>query len=140
MQPFSRPTVHQSTAEADNKRRPGVLRRNSSRYQSPSPEPLDPNSGVCVYAQCSLCTYCCVEIVALAHSQSSHFNNACLLLHVMSEAKSQTIRRMQSSLEDWDKQLEEIVQKKSQYGQYNYYYSQASERHQYFAQKWYSTI
>ena len=44
--------------------------------------------------------------------------NACLLLYVMSEAKSQTIRRMQSSLEDWDKQLEEIVQKKSQYGQY----------------------
>ena len=32
------------------------------------------------------------------------------------EAKSQTIRRMQSNLETWDKQLEEIVQKKTQNG------------------------
>lgn len=33
------------------------------------------------------------------------------------EAKSQTIRRMQSSLETWDKQLEEIAVKKSHNGQ-----------------------
>jgi myosin heavy subunit len=71
--PFSQSTVHQSTAEADNKRRPGISRRISIRYRPPSPEPPDPNS----------------------------------------EAKSQTIRRMQSSLETWDKQLEEILHKKA---------------------------
>lgn len=37
------------------------------------------------------------------------------------EAKSQTIRRMQSSLETWDKQLEEIALKKSHNGQLNYF-------------------
>ena len=73
---FSRPSVHQSTHESDNKRRPIVLKRNASRYKSPSPEPPDPNS----------------------------------------EAKSVTIRRMQSNLEEWDKQLEEISTKKVQNG------------------------
>ena len=36
--------------------------------------------------------------------------------YIHTEAKSQTIRRMQSSLETWDKQLEEIVLKKSHNG------------------------
>ncbi len=74
---FSRPTVHKSTLESDNKCRPIVLKRNSSRYQPPSPEPSDPNS----------------------------------------EAKSVTIRRMQSNLADWDKQLDNINAKKLQNGQ-----------------------
>jgi len=37
--------VVQSTIESDNKRRPVVLKRNASKYQAPSPEPPDPNSG-----------------------------------------------------------------------------------------------
>ncbi|XP_064397958.1 uncharacterized protein LOC135344628 [Halichondria panicea] len=69
---FSRPTVHQNTLESDNKRRPIVLKRNSSRYRPPSPEPPDPNS----------------------------------------EAKSVTIRRMQSNLLEWDKKLDDINAKK----------------------------
>ena len=36
------------------------------------------------------------------------------------EAKSQTIRRMQGSLETWDKQLEEIVQKKTHNGRHQH--------------------
>ena len=38
------------------------------------------------------------------------------------EAKSQTIRRMQSSLETWDRQLEEILHKKAQNGSYSAYH------------------
>jgi hypothetical protein len=37
--------VNRTTIEADNKRRPGILKRNASRYESPPPEPADPNSG-----------------------------------------------------------------------------------------------
>jgi len=70
--------VHQNTLESDNKRRPIVLRRNSTRYKQPSPEPPDPNS----------------------------------------EAKSATIRRMQSSLEDWDKKLDDINAKKIKNGEW----------------------
>ena len=35
----------QGTIEADNKRRPGILKRNSTRYEPPPLEPPDPNSG-----------------------------------------------------------------------------------------------
>lgn len=42
---FPRPTVGQNTIESDNKRRPIILRRNASKYDPPSPEPPDPNSG-----------------------------------------------------------------------------------------------
>ncbi len=83
---FSRPTVHQNTLESDNKRRPIVLKRNSSRYRPPSPEPPDPNS----------------------------------------EAKSVTIRRMQSNLLEWDKKLDDINAKKLKDGRarvYNVYYN-----------------
>lgn len=73
---FSRGSVHKSTLESDNKRRPIVLKRNSSRYRPPSPEPPDPNS----------------------------------------EAKSVTIKRMQSNLADWDKQLDDINTKKLRNG------------------------
>lgn len=62
-----------STIEADNKRRPGIMKMNASRYESPPPDPPDPNS----------------------------------------EAKSVTISRMQSSLQEWDKQLKKIMDKKS---------------------------
>lgn len=40
--------------------------------------------------------------------------------HVCIEAKSQTIRRMQSNLETWDKQLEEIFHKKAHNGMYEH--------------------
>ncbi len=36
---------------------------------------------------------------------------------IPTEAKSQTIRRMQSNLEEWDKQLQEICEKKTKNGQ-----------------------
>ncbi len=73
---FSRPSVHKSTLESDNKRRPIVLKKNSSRYRPPSPDPPDPNS----------------------------------------QAKSVTIKRMQTNLADWDKILEDINAKKLQNG------------------------
>lgn len=42
----------------------------------------------------------------------------------ITEAKSATIRRIQNNLEDWNKQLEEIVEKKERDGrQYNSYLS-----------------
>lgn len=46
LQPFSRPTVNQTTIETDNKKRPGILKRNSERYAPPLPEEPDPNSGI----------------------------------------------------------------------------------------------
>lgn len=44
---ISRISVTQGTIESDNKRRPVILKRNASKYQPPSPEPPDPNSGKC---------------------------------------------------------------------------------------------
>ena len=41
---------------------------------------------------------------------------ATMLCTLYAEAKSQTIRRMQSNLETWDKQLEEVLHKKARNG------------------------
>lgn len=43
------PTVHQSTIETDNKKRPGIMKRNSIKYQPLPPELPDPNSGTCQF-------------------------------------------------------------------------------------------
>ncbi|XP_019849678.1 PREDICTED: uncharacterized protein LOC109580679 [Amphimedon queenslandica] len=72
--PFSRPTVNQTTIETDNKKRPGILKRNSERYAPPLPEEPDPNS----------------------------------------EAKSLVIKKLHSNLEVWERQLEELTNKKKE--------------------------
>ncbi|KAL5510761.1 hypothetical protein EMCRGX_G006362 [Ephydatia muelleri] len=65
-------SVLKGTIETDNKMRQGVLRKNSTRFEEPSPPPPDPNS----------------------------------------EAKSETIRRMQRNLEEWNEELKAIHEKK----------------------------
>ena len=69
-------SVLQGTIETDNKMRLGVLRKNSTRFEEPTPIPPDPNS----------------------------------------EAKSETIRRMQRNLEEWNEELKAIQQKKAKNG------------------------
>lgn len=89
-------TIFQSTVESDNKRRPIVLRKNSRKYYPPSPEPPDPNSGN-------------QWIEEGGYQGNINWNN-------ITEAKSATIRRMQNNLEDWNKQLKEIMEKKERDG------------------------
>ena len=69
-------SVLKGTIETDNKMRQGVLRKNSTRFEEPSPPPPDPNS----------------------------------------EAKSETIRRMQRNLEEWNEELKAIHEKKMKNG------------------------
>ena len=45
-----------------------------------------------------------------------------LLVFYFAEAKSVTIQRMQSSLQEWDKQLKDIVQKKAKNGKFSQHY------------------
>lgn len=69
-------SVLKGTIETDNKMRQGIMRKNSTRFEEPSPPPPDPNS----------------------------------------EAKSETIRRMQRNLEDWNEELKAIHEKKMKNG------------------------
>lgn len=87
----------QGTIEADNKRRPGILKRNSTRYQPPPLEPPDPNSGK--------------ESAIIVYTVSFLNWILCFL-----EAKSAVIGHMQQKLEDWDQQLQDIVAKKKKNG------------------------
>ena len=47
-----------------------------------------------------------------------YYNKVSFYPQSYSEAKSQTIRRMQSNLETWDRQLEEIATKKTHNGEH----------------------
>lgn len=88
--------VNKSTVEADNKKRPGILKRNAIRYEPPPPEPPDPNSG---------------------DLQTITTSPIMVILDIL-EAKTVTINRMENSLQEWDKQLKEILQKKEKNGNF----------------------
>ena len=101
-QQFARPTIWHSTIETDNKRRPGILKRNASRFEPPSPDQPDPNSGAC---------YFCMDIICAVTLVCNYLN--------MLEVKSEVIKRMQIKLEDWDHQLRNIGTKKKRNGALN---------------------
>jgi hypothetical protein len=92
--------VDRTTVETDNKKRPGIMRLNSIKYNPPPPQDSDPNSGT---------------LVPSMHSKY-------LLFYCMNiEVKSAVISRMNDNLIDWDKRLQDITVKKKETGEFYLY-------------------